>query len=187
MSGNTNANAVHLILDFDDAFSMTIYLSPLTVTLRAKPKEIGGEQKQQNDGLCLHSGSSSSSSAHWQALSHGLTSWGETLDSSDFLRRKAAPQSSNNSDNNSSSSSDPEQQLSVWGVTGSYEAIGRVVEERLRDASTHATAILRKCFKNHVKDKTMDFEVELLEGSALLEFLQLARSTYMPHWEDKDV
>ncbi len=162
-----NTNAAHLILDFDDAFTMTIYLSPLTVTLRAKPNN--GEPDASND--------TSGTSTNWKALSHGLTPWGSTLDSSDFLRRKA---SNNNSTDN-------DHQLSVWGVTSDYESIGRVVEERLRDASTHATAILRKCFKNHVKDKTRDFEVELLEGSALLEFLQLARSTYMPNWEDKDV
>lgn len=162
-----NTNAVHLVLDFENAFTMTIYLSPLTVTLRAKPE--GENDDSTNRG----------STAHWNALSHGLTPWGSTLDSSDFLRRKAQQ-------NNTIGNNNPEHQLSVWGVTSSYESIGRVVEERLRDASTHATAILRKCFKNHVKDKTMDFEVELLEGSALLEFLQLARSTYMPHWEDED-
>ena len=76
--------------------------------------------------------------------------------------------------------------LSVWGVTGNYEEIGHVVEERLRDASNHATHVLRKCFRSHVKDKTTEFEVELLEGSALLEFLQLARTTYIPNWQDDD-
>jgi hypothetical protein len=76
--------------------------------------------------------------------------------------------------------------LTVWGVTGSYESIGHVVEERLRDASTHATHILRKCFANHVKDKTAELDVELLEASALLEFLQLARTTYIPKWQDQE-
>ncbi len=76
--------------------------------------------------------------------------------------------------------------LTVWGVTGSYESIGHVVEERLRDASTHATHILRKCFANHVKDKTAEVDVELLEASALLEFLQLARTTYIPKWQDQE-
>jgi hypothetical protein len=49
----------------------------------------------------------------------------------------------------------------------------------------HAThVVLRKCFRNSVKDKTMDFEVELLEATALLEFLHLSRRTYMPQWQD---
>jgi hypothetical protein len=77
-------------------------------------------------------------------------------------------------------------ELSVWGATGSYEAVGHVVEERLRDASNHATHVLRKCFRNHVKDNTTEFEVEILECSALLEFLQLARTTFIPNWQDDD-
>ena len=48
----------------------------------------------------------------------------------------------------------------------------------------HATHILRQCFRNHVKDKTNEFEVEILEASALLEFISLARTTYMPNWQD---
>ena len=170
-----NSNAIHLVLEFDDAFAMTVYFAPLTVTIRATAKGAKG-----NDFGSAGTGSS----AHWKPLSHGLTSWGSTLDSSDFLRNKE-----NNSSRNQQHQQhqNQQQQISVWGVTASYESIGRVVEERLRDASTHATAILRRCFKNHVKDKTMDFEVELLEGSALLEFLQVSRATYMPHWEDEDI
>lgn len=79
------------------------------------------------------------------------------------------------------------QDLSVWGVENkSYQSVGPVVEERLRDASTQATNVLRKCFGNHVKDKTQEIEVEILEGSALLEFLQIARTTYMPNWQDDE-
>jgi hypothetical protein len=77
--------------------------------------------------------------------------------------------------------------LSVWGVDNkSYQSVGPVVEERLRDASTQATNVLRTCFGNHVKDKTQEIEVEILEGSALLEFVQIARTTYMPNWQDDD-
>jgi hypothetical protein len=97
----------------------------------------------------------------WKPLSYGLT--GESTDKS----------------------KDP--LLSVWGVSSTYDTIGHVVEERLRDASTHATYLLRKCFQNHVKDKTVDFEVEILEGSALLEFLKVARETYIPQWQDYDL
>mmetsp|Transcript_27423 Transcript_27423/g.60357 ORF Transcript_27423/g.60357 Transcript_27423/m.60357 type:complete len:633 (+) Transcript_27423:89-1987(+) len=162
LANSGDANAIHLVVDFERAFTMTIYFSPLTVTLRAKTAE------ETADSSDTHS---NGPTAIWQHLSHGLTPWGSTLDSSDFRRRQQDRE---------------EQVLNVWGVTGSYEGIGRVVEERLRDASTHATSILRKCFRNHVKDKTVEFEVELLEGSALLDFLQVTRSTYMPNWEDKD-
>ena len=99
--------------------------------------------------------------ASWKSLSYGLS--GSSTDKSN----------------------DP--LLSVWGVSSTYDTIGHVVEERLRDASTHATFLLRKCFQNHVKDKTVDFEVEILEGSALLEFLKVARETYIPQWQDYDL
>jgi hypothetical protein len=77
--------------------------------------------------------------------------------------------------------------LNIWGVENkSYQSVGQVVEERLRDASTQATNVLRTCFGNYVKDKTQEIEVEILEGSALLEFVQIARTTYMPNWQDDD-
>lgn len=152
---NTSANSVYLILNFEDAFTMTIYLSPLTVTLRAT----AGDTEN------------TSATATWLPLSCGL-----------------APPSVmiKNNDASNDGTIQEQKQLSVWGVTSTYESIGRVVEERLRDSSTHATAKLRKCFQNHVKDKTVDFEVELLEGSALLEYLQAVRATYMPYWEESD-
>jgi KIX domain len=77
--------------------------------------------------------------------------------------------------------------ITVYGVKGTYDTIGYVVEERLRDCSAHATNILRKCFAKHVKeDCTKEFELEIYEASALLEFLHIARTTYIPNWEDDD-
>lgn len=76
--------------------------------------------------------------------------------------------------------------LSVWGATGAYESLGHVVEERLRDASAHATYVLRKVFEGAVKENASDFEMEIREATALLEFLQLSRTTYIPNWEDDD-
>lgn len=127
----------HLILDFK-AFFMTIYFSPLLVTIRATDdKEMG------------KSSTSFSGRASWTPLYHGLASRTD---------------------------------LSVWGTKDkTYEDVGRVVEERLRDASTNATHVLRQCFRKHVKDKTQEIEVEILEGSALLEFLQIVRTTFMPN------
>lgn len=74
--------------------------------------------------------------------------------------------------------------LTVWGAKGDYATLGHVVEERLRDASAHATRILRRIFSNHVKDNAPEFEMEILEGTALVEFLQLSRMTFMPNWKD---
>jgi hypothetical protein len=79
------------------------------------------------------------------------------------------------------------EELSVWGVKGTYDTIGFAVEERLRDASAHATQTLRSCFSKAAASTGGEFEVEILEASALLEFLQLARTTYEPDWRDDDV
>ena len=72
---------------------------------------------------------------------------------------------------------------------GNYETVGAIVQERLRDASAWATQTLRQCFIQKtanvvVNSKTSssggsDFEIEILEASALLEFLQLVRDTYL--------
>jgi hypothetical protein len=165
---STSVNSIYLVLDFDEAFTMTIYMSPLTVTLRARAPE-DTDSSSSNGSMP----SPAAATATWLPLSHGLTPSSTTKNSF-------------GSQNNTQQQQQQQRQLSVWGVTSTYDSIGRVVEERLRDASTHATATLRKCFQNHVKDKTVDFEVELLEGSALLEYLHVVRATYMPHWEDTD-
>lgn len=76
------------------------------------------------------------------------------------------------------------EELTVGGaVKGTYETIGMAVEERLRDASAHATHALRTFFYNTVTANG-DFEVELVEASALLEFIQLTRDTFMPNWKE---
>ena len=80
--------------------------------------------------------------------------------------------------------SSPNRSLTVWGVKGNYATLGRVVEERLRNASTQATYVLRKSFAKHVKDKILPLEVEILETSALMDFLNQARTTYIPDWQD---
>jgi KIX domain len=164
----------HLVMDFGTAFRLTIYLCPLVVTIRALSEDdlnynyTNAENKatpnnSTNSFQILSSLSSTGATAGcatWTPLYHGLT----TTDKSK-----------------------KERILNVWGVSGPYGSLGHVVEERLRDASTHATYLLRKCFQNSVKDKTRDFEVEILEATALLEFLQLARRTYIPNWQDADV
>lgn len=62
---------------------------------------------------------------------------------------------------------------------GSYGEVGAVVREELRDASARATRVLRKIMGN-VKTEGNDLEIELLESSALLEFVELLRTTYVP-------
>ncbi|KAL3945216.1 MAG: hypothetical protein SGBAC_000689 [Bacillariaceae sp.] len=153
----------HLVLDFG-SFSMTIYFSPLLVTLRANEEDDGDDTKdgettgEKTQSRFFRTRPSSTGCASWKPLHYGLAHRRHPND------------------------------LTVYGVSKqSYDAVGGVVEERLRDASTKATHTLRTCFANHVQDKQQEMEVEILEGSALLEFLQVTRSTYMPNWKDDDV
>ena len=165
---SSDGRGSYLVLDFGTAYTMTIYFSPLLVTIRAMT--LSQKKKLQDSSSSSNSRSTATSNsqgcASWTPLHHGL---------------------SEHSGRNNTGTADDDGLLKVWGVTGNYQAIGHVVEERLRDASTHATQVLRKCFRNHIKDKTLDFEVEILEASALLEFLQLARTTYIPDWQDDEV
>ena len=81
-----------------------------------------------------------------------------------------------------------ERRLSVFGVTGSVETLGPIVARRLEYASAQATFVLRRCFSEAFrksKPKT-EFEVEILEASALIKFLQAARANYCQDWVDDD-
>ena len=94
--------------------------------------------------------------------------------------------------------------LSVWGAKGNYATAGRLFEERLRDASASATHVLRQCYaansaRNSIpiqmsranprgggvgRTSAAGLEVEIVEATALLEFVQLARSGFQPNWKD---
>ena len=132
-----NGEGSHLVLEFGDAFVMTIYLVPLLVTLRAATKV---EDKITSDA------------ATWTSTGAGL---------------------------------DEQTELRVWGVTGTPEVLGHVVEHQLNYASAQATHVLRKCFMNSNKARN-DFEAEISEGTALLHFIHLARTTYTPNFEEVD-
>jgi len=60
------------------------------------------------------------------------------------------------------------------------------VEGRLQFASAQATLVLRKIWASTLRAKN-DFEVEISEGSALLEFVYLARQTYQPNFVDDEI
>ncbi|KAL9185081.1 hypothetical protein ACHAXT_002858 [Thalassiosira profunda] len=78
-------------------------------------------------------------------------------------------------------------ELSVLGVSGSYESLAPIIAKNLEYASAQATYVLRRCFGETTgKSASSEFEVEILEAGALIKFLQMARSTYMPDWVDED-
>ena len=131
----------HLVLEFGEAFVMTIFFVPLLVTLRAyQKKEDDRRINRQVRFLDAFAARTGRTRKNWQC---GV-------------------------------------------LQDTYETLGHVVEERLRDASAHATHILRKCFASAAKENVGEFEVEILEATALLEFLHLARTTYIPNWQDDD-
>lgn len=149
----------YLVLEFGTAFIMNIYFVPLLVTIRAYQNL---ENADDDDGIWNKN----------QNLKSSMSSF--DLKCTQYLPLNYGLL-------------DHTENLTVYGVKGSYEAIGYVIEERLRDCSAHATNVLRKCFAKHVKDDAkQDFEIEIYEASALLEFLNLARTTYIPNWEDDD-
>lgn len=78
------------------------------------------------------------------------------------------------------------EELKIWGITGNYDTLGHVVEARHEDVSAQATGILRNLFSNAGKEGAPDFEAEIREANALLEFLHIACKTYIPDWEDDD-
>lgn len=167
----------HLILDVGGAFSLTIYFVPLLVTIRAQKQSVAAtgaldDARSDDDGWV--------GCATMKPLCYGFDDYQLTED----VVTTSASRSNINRDAPSASTSKP---LQVWGVRGPVELLGRVVEERLRDAGAHATAVLRACFAANWKPSANDFEVELLEATSLLEFVQIARTTYEPDWQDDDV
>jgi hypothetical protein len=150
-------------LEFGTAFTMTVYLVPLLVTFRAQKRSQTDPRPTTSDVDGYGEGC-----ATMKPLCYGF--------------EDENYQGSGDGGRGSGS-------LQVWGVRGPVEKLGRVVEERLRDAGAHATAVLRGCFaaSRSMDAASSDFEVEVLEATALLEFLQAARTTYEPDWQDDDV
>jgi len=69
----------------------------------------------------------------------------------------------------------------VMGVRGDYATVGHLVTKQLDFASARATHVLRQCFSEELTkmSKLSDNDVEILEGSAMIKFLQIARMTYL--------
>jgi len=174
-----NGEGTHLVLEFGHAFVMTIFFSPLLVTIRAynanryqrMAMRENNDDDDDDDGLL---DMMDSSSVTFPPLSDGLTKYDADEDG----------------DGGGGAVGRSEPELTVWGATGTYSdpsGLGRVAEERLRDAGVGATRALRRIFENaKIPTKASPFETEIREATALLEFVQLARVTYVPDWQDDD-
>lgn len=76
----------------------------------------------------------------------------------------------------------------VMGVSGDIHTVGKLVTKQLEYASAHATRCLRRCFADIAcRANSSDFETEILEGNALLKFLNIARNTYCSNLTDKEL
>ena len=79
-------------------------------------------------------------------------------------------------------------QYNVMSVTGNINLVGPLISKRLEYASAQATKCLRRCFADLAyRTNSSDFETEILEGMALLKFLNLVRNTYCANWVDADL
>merc|ERR1712194_282570 len=146
-------------LEFGTAFEMTIYFVPLLVTIRAMSTEVTDDK---SSSVSLAGG------LRWPSLYQGLC----PSDKEPIASDKSASNKNNS--------------LKVLGVTGSYASVGPIIASKLEYASAQATYVLRRCFADATVGKSAksEFEIEIQEAGALIRFLQIARSTYVPGWVD---
>jgi hypothetical protein len=167
-SGALCGAGTQLRIQFGTAFEMIVYFVPLLVSIRALPVKSDMstlEPKQQQEG----GGGEASSAFRRTIVDGGLPTW---VSSTRGLVGRTSP-------------------VSVLGATGPASLLGPIVASKLDYASACATRALRRCFadvarKAYENPKASDFEVEIVESTALLRFVQLARSTYTPNFRDDD-
>mmetsp|Transcript_31729 Transcript_31729/g.93071 ORF Transcript_31729/g.93071 Transcript_31729/m.93071 type:complete len:614 (+) Transcript_31729:334-2175(+) len=168
-SGALCGAGTQLRIQFGTTFEMIVYFVPLLVSIRALPMKSDtststAEPKQQLEG----SGDVSSEFRR-TIVDGGLPAW---VSSTRGLVGRTSP-------------------VSVLGATGPASSLGPIVASKLDYASACATRALRRCFadvarKAYENPNASDFEVEIVESTALLRFVQLARSTYTPSFQDDD-
>ena len=167
-SGALCGAGTQLRIQFGTAFEMIVYFVPLLVSIRALPvkSDSSNETKQQpKEG----SGGEMSSEFRRTIVDGGLPTW---VPPTRGLVGRASP-------------------VSVLGATGPASSLGPIVAQKLDYASACATRALRRCFadvahKAYENPSASDFEVEIVESTALLRFVQLARSTYTPNFHDDE-
>ena len=173
-SGALCGAGTQLRIEFGSAFEMIVNFVPLVVSIRALPVK-GGEEQNLETAAIPSSQSSSLVTAkevpsdfRRTVVDGGLPTW---VSSSRGLVDRSSP-------------------VSVLGVTGPASTLGPIVAKKLEYASACATRALRRCFADNARKSyetsTSDFEVEISEATALLRFVQLARSTYTPDFQEDD-
>mmetsp|Transcript_5059 Transcript_5059/g.6547 ORF Transcript_5059/g.6547 Transcript_5059/m.6547 type:complete len:620 (-) Transcript_5059:111-1970(-) len=172
LSRGTGAySPLNIRLEFGESFEMTIYFAPLLVSIRALVKGTGTKDEKEGDiekfrKRVIHGGFEA-----WKSPLHGLHSRTSTKMERSRQRQQVT-----------------QQQYQVMGFSGDFNMVGPLIAKRLEYASAQATKCLRRCFADLAsKPNSSDFETEIMEGNALLKFLNLARHTYCPNWVDADL
>ena len=178
----STTTASTLKMQFGDAFEMEIYVSPLLVTIRASQKQQQQQTSKATDNR------KKNSMFHDAIVNGGLPTWkspyiGLDHDSGDYPNRF-----SNNSVRQQQSSNNnqkTQKALRISGRTGTMEKIGPTIVKQLEYASAQATRVLRRCFadichKAYNSESSSEYEVEVLESSALLKFVTIATNTWTP-------
>lgn len=185
-----SSGCMSLKLNFGEAFEMQIFFVPLLVTIRPiiqTPKSTTSKQEEDKsvgDETTQSAGDDKDSqqdvSPFFRDVVHGgLATWKSPLQVLDQYYSSSKGKTTGSSD----------EQLQILGVSGSMKSVGPLVSQQLDYASAQATRVLRRCFADacYAKKINSDFEAEVSEASALLDFLTLARTTYIPEWVDEDM
>lgn len=176
---------------FDDAFEMEIFFSPLLVNIRAlhaTSNESYGKSTSTTTVPNSALGGSTTSKFRRDVINGGLATWKSPLydlqhnyPSTEDIGTTSARTSSLHRKRPFSSLQMQHQQkfrFHVMGVSGNLAAVGPLINKRLEYASAQATRVLRRSFASRVKT-TNDFEVEVSEATVLLNFLEIAKGTYI--------
>ena len=165
-----NDQLTYLVMKFGTAFEMFIYFSPLLVAIRAIPSAITDEKYK----ILSKEEHSAALSSPWKLPGHGISMTHVTKQRSHSSRKR-------NISGIWKEQPDTPLAQGAGGMTGDLITVSELVSRRLQYASAQATRCLRRCFADKVKLATTDFDTEISEGMAIMNFVNLARRTYMGH------
>lgn len=172
-----NGNSSYLKMQFGEAFEMSVYFSPLLVTIRALPDAVETNKFERSK---FRRNVVDCNLGIWSPPSFAL----KTTPLQVRVRQNNTQQQHNMQHMGKKRNAGGQvltrtkQTVSVMGLSADVAFLGPIVSKKLEYASAQATRCLRRCFAEHTHRSTSDFEIEISEGNAVLKFLQLARNTY---------
>jgi hypothetical protein len=165
-----NDQITYLVMKFGTAFEMYIYFSPLLVAIRAIPSANTAEK----NNILNKEGHFVGISSSYKLLEYGISMMPMTRQLSYSSRKR-------NVGGKLKDQADISSVQGAGGIAGDFATVSELVSRRLQYASSQATRCLRRCFADKVQAATSDFDTEISEGMAIMNFVNLARATYMGH------